>query len=161
MLEQLPADVQALLHKSQQQYQQHARLHLSVDTLGADKLAWCSAHQSAPAVNDRVLTAEEILERATEAFAPLQQAGFTPIISVCAFGKGTAAKPSPKHRVVEGVAVGGRAAAVLRQAGPRVLFAAEGGKLVLLASEELVPEFKTIALAHRAWEWLKRAPYRK
>ncbi len=160
MLEELPAEVQAMLRKSQQHYQQHARLQLSVDTWGADKLAWCSAQQYEPAVDGRVLSTAEILERATEAFAPLRMAGFTPLISVCEFGKGTAAKPLKKHRMVEQLIVGGRTAAVLRQSPPRMLFAVEGGTLICLAAEEMTTEQKTAALSYKALQWWKRAVVR-
>jgi hypothetical protein len=161
MHEQLPANVQALLRKSQQLYQQHARLILSVDTLVTGKVAWCSAYQNAPAVNGTVLTEAEILDRANEAFAPLRTAGYSPIISVCEYGKGTPAKPALKHRVTHGLVVGGQRAILLRQAPPRMLFVAGGGTLHCLVAEVDITEQKTALLVKKAMAWWKRIRYRR
>lgn len=156
----LPAPLQVVLAKSQAHYQRYARLALTVDTLGPDKLAWCSAHQTAMAANGTILSAAEIMERASEVFAPLQAAGYTPIISIYELNKGTPNAPIKKHRSTVGVVVRGMDAVVLRQAPPRMLFTMEGGSLEPLAAEHTGSLQQYPQLTYKAAQWLKRARFR-
>lgn len=160
MQPELPPEIQALLAKSQQHYQQHARLMLTVDTLGTNGAAWCSAHQEGPAPNGQVFSAAEILERANGVFGVLRTAGLVPVIAVCPLENGPPAKPKAKHRAAGDIALGGVQAVVLRQAPPRMLFAQQGEELTLLAAEVPVAEERIPAFVSKANAWLLRARFR-
>ncbi|MBK7382667.1 MAG: hypothetical protein IPI81_04930 [Flavobacteriales bacterium] len=156
----LTPDAFALLQTSHANYQRHARLMLHVDTVNG-RVVWCTAHQPEPAVDGRVLTEAEILERATEAFAPLRTAGYTPIISVVEVGKGTPEKPMIKHRSARDILLDGREGFVLRQARPRMLFAMVGGTLELLAMEKAEHASKLDASIKKADHWFRGMHYRR
>lgn len=148
-----------LLHTSIANYQQHARLRLSVDTANG-KEVWCTAHQYEAPPAGAVLTAAQILERAQDAFAPLRAAGYVPIISVFALEQGTSNKPLAKHRDAGDIVMRGLRAAVLRQAPPRMLFVSDGQQLKLLALEDVASGHFFEQLAYKANAWLKRSAFR-
>jgi hypothetical protein len=162
-IQELPITEQArtLIATSIANYQRHARLNLSVDTL-TSKVAWCTAHQAEPAVNGRVFTEAEILERATEAFAPLKEEGIEPIICVYTVADGDPMKSVTKHRLPPVEVVRGQKTAVLRIAQPRVLFTQdESGQLFLIEIEHLSAGHFFEGLRAKAKAWLKRSPFRK
>lgn len=149
----------ALIQKSIENYQRYARLRLSIDTVG-HKMTWCTAYQYEPAPNGKVLTADEILRRAREAFAPLAEEGLTPIICVYTVSDGSPDAPVTKHRLVEDLEFRGIRSKVLRIAPPRVLFTQDGNELKLLEAEAIAPLHFWPQLKYQAEQWLKRIPYR-
>ena len=129
---------------SMNNYQRHARLLLTVDTLCLpERIVFCTAHQTAPAVNGRNLTFEEIEQRAEEAFAPLALEGITPVISVYTVEDTNPAKPTHVHRKVRSDH-DGKTQYILRQAQPRILFVvsklAEATAGHLAENEKMQPE---------------------
>lgn len=150
---------QALLATSIANYSRHAGLELSVDTLNG-RAAWCTAWQARPAVDGRLLTLPELLDRAHEAFAPMSQAGWILVVCVYPYSADEDGPVHPKHRDAYDVFLDGRRARVLRQAKPRMLFAEGEEGLTLLATEdEVAPSFLRTKTRNAA-AWLSKAAYR-
>lgn len=156
----LAPEAVALLTKSQEHYARHARLNLTVDALGTDKLVWCSAHQTAEAVDGRVFTEAEIWERAVAAFEPLRSGGYTPVICVYTTRDKSPAKPLTKHRLYPGLSLHGVTSTMIRQSPPRMLFAGDAQDLRLFATEHIGGLHKFAVCKVKAEAWLKRAHYR-
>ena len=141
-------------------YRRHARLELRMDTVKGQEV-WCTAHQEEPAVDGRLLSEGEILDRATEAFSPLLAAGYVPIIGVYTMEKGPPEKPVTKHRAAGDIELRNVKGSVLRQAPPRMLFTHDGDRLKLLAAEDIASMHFFEQLAAKAMAWWERAAFRK
>jgi hypothetical protein len=161
-IDDLPVDerTREVLATSMMKYRRFARLALSVDTI-ADGVVWCTAHQYEPAVNGRVLTAEEIDERARAAFAPLAEHGLTPVVCVYTLDDAPPERPKVKHRSASTYNIGGTRCTVLRIAHPRAIFTNDGAYQRVLRSEGPLTDQKARTLAMMAQAWAKRAHYRR
>lgn len=158
---QLSPQVREQTRRNQAQLAAQDGLQVRVDHLSDDRLLWCTAYQTVPALNGEVFTASAIHTRAEQALAPLRGAGYTPVICAYTLHDGPPDRPQIKHRLFDMVQVHGLRSKVLRVAPPRALFAAEGEHLKMVAAESTAElqawgGLKAEALAFLASRWLKK-----
>lgn len=150
-----------LIQTSINNYQRHARLRITIDALNG-RVAWVSAHQYQAAVNGRNLTEAEIIERATEVFAPMKAEGIEPIICPYTVEDHSPSDPVKKHRDAAHVQLRGFTGTVMRMVPPRVvLHMTENEGLKLLEMEHVAAGHFMDQITYKAGQWLKRAGYRE
>lgn len=155
----LPEEARELVRTSITNYQRHARVLLRIDTVN-DRVVWCTAQQYELPEGGMALAEAELQLRATEAFRPLQEAGYEPIICVHGYGQGTPEKPTGKYRMAGGLMVLGQECIVVRQQRPRMVFAVTDDDWRIVSTEQPLPVERHRLYTVRARAYWRRDSFR-